>query len=145
MYIICHWLFSSTVPGIVFANALMYCTDDKFCMKIVVAQRQEEERVRRDYEVRKMTEQYERRIKGYESQIGDMVLHIRTRDRQIMAVEEKVRWYFMLCFAVCFRNDTSNRRDPLCDGTPFASRVWFWWIVLTRVSFPKRDMEKERS
>lgn len=30
-------------------------------------------------------------IREYEDKISDMTLHIRTRDRQVMAVEEKVR------------------------------------------------------
>lgn len=35
-------------------------------------------------------ETYEKTIKEYEDKISDMTLHIRTRDRQVMAVEEKV-------------------------------------------------------
>lgn len=40
--------------------------------------------------MKKNFEECDQRIKGYEDKMGEMALHIRTRDRQIMAVEEKV-------------------------------------------------------
>lgn len=36
-------------------------------------------------------EKYQKKIEGYEDKISDMTLHIRTRDKQVLAVEEKVR------------------------------------------------------
>ena len=58
-----------------------------FCLGL---QEQEEARIKRDWEMKTQKETYEKTIKEYEDKISDMTLHIRTRDRQVMAVEEKV-------------------------------------------------------
>eukprot|EP00904_Undaria_pinnatifida_P013257 jgi/Undpi1/9061/HiC_scaffold_26.g11521.m1 len=54
-------------------------------------EKQEEARIEKDRAMKKTCETYEQTIKEYGDKISDMMLHIRTRDRQILAVEDKMR------------------------------------------------------
>ena len=61
------------------------------CLGSLASQKQEEARIEKDRAMKKTCETYEQTIKEYGDKISDMMLHIRTRDRQILAVEDKVR------------------------------------------------------
>lgn len=58
-----------------------------------------EELIASEHNKKKMKEEYEQIIKGYQDKMGQMGLHIRTRDLQIMVVEDKVL-YCTVLFAV---------------------------------------------
>lgn len=57
----------------------------------VALQKQAADRNRRDWEMKQSEDKFDQKIKEKDARMGDMALHIRTRDRQVMALEEKVR------------------------------------------------------
>lgn len=63
----------------------------RFRSILMTPQRQEDERIEGERRAKKLEEGYEQKVKDYEKKMGDMMLHIRTRDRQFMVVEDKVR------------------------------------------------------
>lgn len=54
-------------------------------------QRQEEVVDQQELKAKVDNDKWQDRLKGYEDKIGEMALHIRTRDKRILAVENKVR------------------------------------------------------